>query len=76
LVRLSNEPGSLVKFLNHFEESQVNLTKIKSHIVGGESIFFIEFHGHQNDAKIQEILNQYPDEIRVLGSYVKETDDV
>jgi len=76
LVRLSNEPGSLVNFLNHFEENQINLTKIKSHIVGGDSIFFIEFHGHKNDEKIQEILNQYTDEIKVLGSYVKETDDV
>jgi len=76
LVRLSNEPGSLVNFLNHFEENQINLTKIKSQIVGGDSIFFIEFHVHQNDEKIQEILAQYPDEIKVLGSYVKETDDV
>jgi chorismate mutase/prephenate dehydratase len=76
LVRLSNEPGSLVNFLNHFEEAKVNLTKIKSHIVGGESIFFIEFHGHKDDATIQPILEAHKDEIKVLGSYVKETDDV
>ena len=76
LVRLTNEPGALVNFLNHFEENHINLTKIKSHIVGGDSIFFIEFHGHKNDKKIQEILNKYTDEIKVLGSYVKETDDV
>jgi chorismate mutase/prephenate dehydratase len=76
LVRLSNEPGSLVTFLNHFEEASVNLTKIKSHIVGGDSIFFIEFHGHKNDEVIREILEAHKDEIKVLGSYVKETDDV
>ena len=76
LVRLSNAPGSLVNFLNHFEEADVNLTKIKSHIVGGESIFFIEFHGHKDDEKIKDILKQHKDEIKVLGSYVKETDDV
>ncbi len=76
LVRLSNAPGSLVNFLNHFEEADVNLTKIKSHIVGGESIFFIEFHGHKDEEKIQDILKQHKDEIKVLGSYVKETDDV
>lgn len=76
LVRLSNKPGALVNFLNHFEEADVNLTKIKSHIVGGESIFFIEFHGHKDDKKIADILTQHKDEIKVLGSYVKETDDV
>ncbi len=76
LVRLSNTPGSLVDFLNDFEEANVNLTKIKSHIVGGESIFFIEFRGHQEDAKVKEILQRHKDEIKVLGSYVKETDDV
>ena len=76
LVRLSNTPGSLVDFLNDFEEANVNLTKIKSHIVGGESIFFIEFSGHQEDAEVKEILERHKDEIKVLGSYVKETDDV
>jgi len=76
LVRLSNEPGSLVNFLNHFEEANVNLTKIKSHIVGGDSIFFIEFHGHQNDHKVKKILEKLSNEIKILGSYVKETDDV
>ncbi|MDQ7047855.1 MAG: chorismate mutase [Sulfurovum sp.] len=76
LVRLSNTPGSLVDFLNDFEEADVNLTKIKSHIVGGESLFFIEFSGHQEDAKVKEILQRHNNEIKVLGSYVKETDDV
>ena len=76
LVRLSNTPGSLVDFLNDFEEANVNLTKIKSHIVGGESLFFIEFSGHQEDAEVKEILERHKDEIKVLGSYVKETDDV
>ena len=76
LVKLSNTPGALVDFLNDFEEAKVNLTKIKSHIVGGESIFFIEFSGHQEDAKVKEILQRHKNEIKVLGSYVKETDDV
>jgi chorismate mutase/prephenate dehydratase len=76
LVRLSNTPGALVKFLNYFEEANVNLTKIKSHIVEGKSIFFIEFHGHQDDAKIKPILEKLSGEIKILGSYVKETDDV
>ncbi len=76
LVRLSNKPGSLVDFLNYFEEAGVNLTKIKSHIVGGDSIFFIEFHGHKDDENVKPILEKMKKEIKVLGSYVRETDDV
>jgi len=76
LVRLSNKPGSLVDFLNNFEKSGVNLTKIKSHIVEGESLFFIEFNGHQEDDNIKPILKKMSSVIKVLGSYVRETDDV
>jgi len=76
LVRLSDQPGSLVDFLNYFEEAKINLTKIKSHIVGGDSIFFIEFHGHRDDAVVKPILEKMKNEIKVLGSYVKETEDV
>jgi len=76
LARLSNEPGSLVDFLNDFEKSKVNLTKIKSHIVEGKSIFFLEFNGHKDDTHIRQILKKHQDEIKVLGSYVKETDDI
>jgi chorismate mutase/prephenate dehydratase len=76
LARLANEPGSLVNFLNDFEKAKVNLTKIKSHIVEGKSIFFLEFNGHKNDIHIREILEKHQEEIKVLGSYVKETDDI
>jgi len=76
LARLSNKPGSLVDFLNDFEKAKVNLTKIKSHIVEGKSIFFLEFNGHKDDEHIRKILEKHQDEIKVLGSYVKETDDI
>jgi len=76
LVKLSDKPGALVDFLNYFEKAKVNLTKIKSHIVEGESIFFIEFHGHKDDANVKPILEKMKNEIKVLGSYVKETEDV
>jgi chorismate mutase/prephenate dehydratase len=76
LVKLANTPGSLVSFLNDFESADINLTKIKSHIVEGESIFFIEFHGHKDDAKIKPILEKHAGEIKILGSYVREADDV
>jgi chorismate mutase/prephenate dehydratase len=76
LVRFLDRPGVLVEFLNYFEKANVNLTKIKSHIVEGESIFFIEFNGHKDDAHIKPILERYKNEIKVLGSYVKEIDDI
>ena len=76
LVKLPNTPGSLVEFLNDFEREEINLTKIKSHIVEGNSIFFIEFNGHSEDPKIQNILNKDGRDIKVLGSYVKEADDI
>ncbi len=76
LVRLPNRPGALVDFLNDFKEAQIGLTKIKSHIVGGVSIFFIEFDGHREDEKIRKIFEKHRESIKFLGSYVKEADDV
>ena len=76
LVKLPNKPGALVEFLNDFEAAEINLTKIKSHIVEGISIFFIEFNGHKDDPAIKGIIEKHKDAIKVLGSYVKETDDI
>ena len=76
LVRLPNTPGALVEFLNDFEKFHVNLTKIKSHIVEGVSIFFIEFSGHKDDKHIQQIIQKHKSIIKILGSYVKESDDI
>jgi chorismate mutase/prephenate dehydratase len=44
--------------------------------VEGESIFFIEFNGHKDDVNVKPILEKMKNEIKVLGSYVRETDDV
>jgi len=76
LVKLSNESGALVSFLNDFEKENINLTKIKSHIIEGISLFFLEFAGHQNDKKVQNIFNKHQEQIKFLGSYVKEADDI
>ena len=76
LVKLPNQPGVLVDFLNDFKEFDIDLTKIKSHIVDGLSIFFIEFDGHRDDEKIKKIFAKHSKSIKFLGSYVKETDDV
>ncbi|MEA3497444.1 MAG: chorismate mutase [Campylobacterota bacterium] len=76
LVQLSNEAGALVSFLNDFDKANINLTKIKSHIVKGLSTFFIEFNAHKDEEKVTEIFNKYKTEIKFLGSYVREADDI
>jgi len=74
LVKLPSKPGSLVSFLEEFKERNINLTKIESHILKGELIFYIEFNGHKNDPLVKEILEQFSDKIKFLGSYVRESE--
>lgn len=76
LVQMPNTPGALVEFLTDFEKAGINLTKIKSHIVEGNSIFFIDFNGHKDDENIKVIFNKHKTSIKFLGSYVKEIDDI
>ena len=76
LVQLPNEHGTLVRFLNDFDEAGINLTKIKSHIVGGISTFFIDFNGHREDDNVKKIFNAHSENIKFLGSYVREADDI
>jgi chorismate mutase/prephenate dehydratase len=76
LVQLSNESGSLVHFLNDFDTANINIIKIKSHIVEGKSTFFIEFNAHREDEKVNKIFEKYEKEIKFLGSYVREADDI
>ncbi len=76
LAQLPNEHGALVRFLGDFDKAGINLTKIKSHIVGGVSTFFIDFNGHKNDQKVDEILKKHQKSIKFLGSYVREADDI
>ena len=76
LVKLPNTPGALVEFLTDFDNAGINLTKIKSHIVEGVSIFFIDFNGHRNDNNVKEIFDKHGESIKFLGSYVKEVEDI
>ncbi|HFU76591.1 MAG TPA: chorismate mutase [Arcobacter sp.] len=76
LVQLPNEHGALVRFLNDFDKAGINLTKIKSHIVGGVSTFFIDFNGHKNEPHVKEIFEKHKNSIKFLGSYVREADDI
>ncbi|QKF80880.1 chorismate mutase [Halarcobacter ebronensis] len=76
LAKLPNTPGALVDFLTSFNKAGINLTKIKSHIVEGISIFFIDFDGHKDDENVKKIFEKHKNSIKFLGSYVKEIDDI
>lgn len=76
LAKLPNKPGALVDFLTDFDKANINLTKIKSHIVEGISWFFIDFNGHKNDENIKNIFQKHSESIKFLGSYIKEADDI
>ena len=75
LVTLPNKPGILYKFLKSFYVKDIDLTKIKSHISGGITRFFIEFKGHRDDKKIQNTIKKYKKNIKFLGSYIRRFDD-
>ena len=76
LVKLPDRQGVLVEFLTDFNNAGINLTKIKSHIVEGNSIFFIDFDGHKDDENVKNIILKYKNSVKVLGSYVKEINDI
>ncbi len=76
IVQLPNKYGCLIDFLNDFKENKINLNKIKSHIVKGISTFFIEFDGHKDDSNVKKILTKHSNNIKVLGSYKKEIEDI
>ena len=76
LVKFPDRQGVLVEFLTDFNNAGINLTKIKSHIVEGHSIFFIDFDGHKDDENVKNILKKHEKSVKVLGSYVKEINDI
>jgi len=76
LAKLSKQSGSLVQFLNDFNNANINLTKIESHTIQNELTFYIEFDGHQNDENVKNILTKHKNVIKFLGSYVREADDI
>jgi len=80
LVRLKDavEAGSLVHFLQDFDEENINLSKIESRPSkdkGGFGYwFYIDFYGHIDEERVQKVLSKHTDEVTWLGSYVKGDD--
>ena len=80
LVKLhdAQEPGSLVHFLQDFDNEDINLSKIESRPSKDKSgfgyWFYIDFYGHIDDEAIQKVLAKHDGEVTWLGSYVKGED--
>jgi len=80
LVKLhdAQEPGSLVHFLQDFDDENINLSKIESRPSkdkGGFGYwFYIDFYAHIDEEKIKKVLSKHDGEVTWLGSYVKGED--
>jgi chorismate mutase/prephenate dehydratase len=73
LAKTQDKPGSLVEFLQSFQDIGVNLLKIESRPIKEkefQSIFFIDFKGHIEDEKIKKLIENSPSKVKWLGSYV------
>ncbi len=77
LVRLKDavEAGSLVHFLQDFNNENINLSKIESRPSKDKSgfgyWFYIDFYGHIDEERVQKVLAKHGEEVTWLGSYVK-----
>lgn len=77
LVSGKNQPGLLYRVLAPFREAGVNLTRLESRPAKSSKwsyVFFIDFEGHHEDAKVAPVIKALQDEsldIRFLGSYPK-----
>jgi chorismate mutase / prephenate dehydratase len=73
----TNEAGILSDFLLDLKTQNINLNKIESRPYKGDEDFnfwfFMEAEGYQKDPGFQEILKKHGDNIKVLGSYIKNT---
>lgn len=75
MFQVPHQPGTLVDALNVFKQNKVNLTWIESfpaRTAKQEYVFFVDFEGHPEDAKVKrtlEALDKICDKLVVLGSF-------
>jgi chorismate mutase / prephenate dehydratase len=69
------KPGTLVRFLQEFENEGINLIKIESRPSKEADKFnfwfLMEFDGYFMDNNIQKIMQKHASDVKWLGSYVK-----
>ena len=70
-----DQPGSLYQILRIFADKNINLSRIESRPAKqemGQYIFFIDFHGHQEEEPIREVLSKLREKTRklyIFGSF-------
>ncbi len=75
LVTVKNEPGALYHILEPFHTLGVSLTRLETRPLRSGSwsyAFFIDFSGHRDEPRIEDVLRQVGENVvnlRVLGSY-------
>ncbi len=74
-LKEDGKPGTLVRFLQEFEEQGINLIKIESRPAkDGDKFhfwFLMEFDGYFMDENVQTIIKKHTGDVKWLGSYVK-----
>jgi chorismate mutase / prephenate dehydratase len=75
MFQVSHTPGALADVLNIYKANKLNLTWIESfpyREAKGEYVFFLEFDGHREDAKVKKTIaamEDICDTVSVLGSF-------
>lgn len=75
LLQIPHKPGTLSDALHVFKRNKINLTWIESFPLRGPEVgylFFLDFEGHVNDAKVKRTLAEMEKKavrLKVLGSY-------
>ncbi len=75
MVSAKNKPGALYHLLEPFHRENISLTRLETRPSPSGTwayVFFIDFEGHIDDEKVQQVIRQVsPDavEIKHLGSY-------
>src|SRR5206468_5602694 len=75
MFKVADAPGALVDALNVFKAQKINLTWIESfpsRAAKPEYVFFADFEGHAEDAKVKKALTSLQEEsekLTILGSF-------
>lgn len=75
LFSIKDRVGALYRMIKPFSDRQINLTKIESRPSKKkvwEYVFYVDFQGHADEAKVREALDLLREEcvfLKVLGSY-------
>ncbi len=75
IFQVGHKPGALIRALEAFESSNINLTKLETYMIGqedGNPTFFVDAGAGIHDPRMdmaRESLNKAALCVRILGSY-------